>query len=211
MLRRTVVRTLRVRPTVRTPQARLFLSAFDLLWREFGAAHAPSPDARYEHPVLRSLGCRLRFGILPALGGIRRLLGHGQPLTGHPAAPSSTHTVCHARWHTSPERKRGDPAAAAADGSRTPSAPRSTVGSRTPSLRTPARVTIVSSYPARWCNGSTRDFGSLCLGSNPSRAIVAGILWRLEIACDRLASALESCRFAESVLVFFRKEPLVNC
>lgn len=25
---------------------------------------------------------------------------------------------------------------------------------------------------ARWCNGSTRDFGSLCLGSNPSRATV---------------------------------------
>ncbi len=25
---------------------------------------------------------------------------------------------------------------------------------------------------ARWCNGSTRDFGSLCLGSNPSRALV---------------------------------------
>ena len=26
---------------------------------------------------------------------------------------------------------------------------------------------------ARWCNGSTRDFGSLCLGSNPSRAFAS--------------------------------------
>ncbi len=25
---------------------------------------------------------------------------------------------------------------------------------------------------ARLCNGSTRDFGSLCLGSNPSRALI---------------------------------------
>jgi hypothetical protein len=41
------------------------------------ATHAPSPDARYEHPVLRSLGCRLRSAILAALGGIRRLPGHG--------------------------------------------------------------------------------------------------------------------------------------
>lgn len=27
---------------------------------------------------------------------------------------------------------------------------------------------------AGWCNGSTRDFGSLCLGSNPS-PVVCGI------------------------------------
>ena len=28
---------------------------------------------------------------------------------------------------------------------------------------------ILDRCNARWCNGSTRDFGSLCLGSNPSR------------------------------------------
>ena len=27
----------------------------------------------------------------------------------------------------------------------------------------------------RWCNGSTRDFGSLCLGSNPSRVITKSL------------------------------------
>ena len=52
------------------------------------ATRTPSPDARYVDQsawggsvpaVLRSLGCRLRFAILAALGGIRRLPGHGSP------------------------------------------------------------------------------------------------------------------------------------
>ena len=48
-------------------------------WRRFGAAHAPSPDARYGHPALRSLGCKLRSAILAALVCIRRLWGMGSP------------------------------------------------------------------------------------------------------------------------------------
>ncbi len=45
----------------------------------FGAAHAPSPDARCGHPVLRSLECRLRFGILPALVSNAGSRGMGTP------------------------------------------------------------------------------------------------------------------------------------
>ena len=45
-----------------------------------GVAHAPSPDVRSGHPVLRSLGCRLHSAILASFAGIRRLPGHGQPL-----------------------------------------------------------------------------------------------------------------------------------
>ena len=30
-------------------------------------------------------------------------------------------------------------------------------------------ISLYSASDTRWCNGSTRDFGSLCLGSNPSR------------------------------------------
>jgi hypothetical protein len=33
------------------------------------------------HRALRSLGCKLRYAILAALVCIRRLSGHGQPLT----------------------------------------------------------------------------------------------------------------------------------
>ena len=43
----------------------------------------------------------------------------------------------------------------------------------------PPRIAWWSRYaerirPTRWCNGSTRDFGSLCLGSNPSRVTFLG-------------------------------------
>ncbi|MEY3204695.1 MAG: hypothetical protein RLZZ21_1026 [Planctomycetota bacterium] len=50
------------------------------------------PDARYEHPVLRSLGCHLRFGILPALGGIRRLSGQWAAPHGVLAAGERRHS-----------------------------------------------------------------------------------------------------------------------
>ena len=46
-----------------------------------GAAHAPPPDVRSGHPAPHSLGCRRRFGLQPALVGIRRLSGRGRPLT----------------------------------------------------------------------------------------------------------------------------------
>ena len=45
-----------------------------------GAARAPSPDVRLGPRGLGSLGCRRRFAIVAALGGLRRLPGHGQPL-----------------------------------------------------------------------------------------------------------------------------------
>ena len=68
-----------------------------------GAAHAPSPDVRLGLPGLGSLGCRLRFGILPALGGIRRLTGHGQPrawrsLHGNAAIVAGISLAGAARW-----------------------------------------------------------------------------------------------------------------
>jgi hypothetical protein len=44
------------------------------------AAGAPSPVVHLGHQGLGSLGCRRRFAILAALGGIRRLPGHRQPL-----------------------------------------------------------------------------------------------------------------------------------
>jgi hypothetical protein len=50
----------------------------DVNW-QVRVAHAPSPDVRYGHPALRSLGCRRRCAILAALVCIRRLSGHGQP------------------------------------------------------------------------------------------------------------------------------------
>src|SRR6516164_5957300 len=34
--------------------------------------------------------------------------------------------------------------------------------------RTCAPVKILSALPGEWCNGSTADSGSACLGSNPS-------------------------------------------
>ena len=46
-----------------------------------GAAPGPSPDVRSGHPAPHSLGCRRRCAILAALVGIRRLSGHGRPLT----------------------------------------------------------------------------------------------------------------------------------
>ncbi len=39
---------------------------------------------------------------------------------------------------------------------------------------------------ASWCNGSTRDSGSLCLGSNPSEAVKAGNLFVAEFVSGRI-------------------------
>jgi hypothetical protein len=68
----------------RAQAAALVLVTLALMVR-LRATRTPSPDARYGHPVLRSLGCRLRqperlrLAILAAHGGIRRLPGHGSP------------------------------------------------------------------------------------------------------------------------------------
>ena len=35
-----------------------------------------------------------------------------------------------------------------------------------------SRADSLSRIASGWCNGSTRDFGSLCLGSNPSPEII---------------------------------------
>ena len=44
-----------------------------------GLAHAISPDARYGHPALRSLGGNLASAILASLGFLRRSIGMGNP------------------------------------------------------------------------------------------------------------------------------------
>ena len=44
-----------------------------------GVARAISPDARYGHPALHSLGGNLASAILAALGFLRRSIGTGNP------------------------------------------------------------------------------------------------------------------------------------
>ena len=55
--------------------------AFGLMWW-VGVARALSPDARFAHPGLRSLGAGLRFGILPPLASYAGSQATGNPFLG---------------------------------------------------------------------------------------------------------------------------------
>jgi hypothetical protein len=144
-------------------------------WRRtLGTARTLSPG-RSLRPSWASLTRRrLRSGILPALAAYA-----GSRARAAPSRPSSARDIeapdgsPGVRWrdctNRSPRNRSIPDPRRPPHHHPSPPVPMPVPGRRAAHF-TPKNGILIR-IPARWCNGSTRDFGSLCLGSNPSRAI----------------------------------------